>query len=60
MSKAPNDVVITGVGIVTCQGVGNEAHLALLTADSAPAVIVVGYETVGHRHEAAALERATG
>jgi 3-oxoacyl-[acyl-carrier-protein] synthase II len=40
MSKAPNDVVITGVGIVTCQGVGNEAHLALLTADSAPAVIV--------------------
>lgn len=36
MTKAPNDVVITGIGIVTCQGVGTEPHIALLTADSVP------------------------
>lgn len=40
MSKAPNDVVITGVGIVTCQGVGKDAHVALLTAGASPAVVV--------------------
>lgn len=38
MSKSQNDVVITGVGIVTCQGVGTEPHVALLTAPSGPAV----------------------
>jgi 3-oxoacyl-[acyl-carrier-protein] synthase II len=31
MSKSDNDVVITGVGIVTCQGVGKEAHVAVLS-----------------------------
>jgi len=31
----------------------------LLVVTLAPAVIVVGYETVGHRHEAAYLERET-
>lgn len=31
MSKSANDVVITGVGIVTCRGVGKEPHLALLS-----------------------------
>ncbi|MDQ0558606.1 3-oxoacyl-[acyl-carrier-protein] synthase II [Rhizobium mesoamericanum] len=40
MSKAQNDVVITGVGIVTCQGVGKEPHIALLNAESAPPTIV--------------------
>ncbi|TCL73896.1 beta-ketoacyl-ACP synthase [Rhizobium sp. BK251] len=40
MSKSQNDVVITGVGIVTCQGVGKEAHVAVLTADKAPATII--------------------
>ncbi|MDE1991860.1 MAG: beta-ketoacyl-ACP synthase [Rhizobiaceae bacterium] len=40
MSKAQNDVVITGIGIVTCQGVGKDAHVALLTADKAPPTIV--------------------
>ncbi|PKA42518.1 beta-ketoacyl-ACP synthase [Rhizobium sullae] len=40
MSKAQNDVVITGVGIVTCQGVGKDAHVALLTAGRAPEPIV--------------------
>ncbi|GAC1040787.1 beta-ketoacyl-ACP synthase [Rhizobium sp. No.120] len=40
MSKAQNDVVITGIGIVTCHGVGKDAHVALLKADKAPATIV--------------------
>jgi len=35
--KSDNDVVITGVGIVTCLGVGKEAHLSVLTADEAAA-----------------------
>ena len=35
---ADNDVVITGVGIVTCQGVGAEAHVAVLGAAAAPAL----------------------
>lgn len=36
MVKQPNDVVITGVGIVTCHGTGKDAHLALLAAKTAP------------------------
>jgi 3-oxoacyl-[acyl-carrier-protein] synthase II len=36
MVKQPNDVVITGVGIVTCHGTGKDAHLALLSAKTAP------------------------
>jgi 3-oxoacyl-[acyl-carrier-protein] synthase II len=40
MSKAQNDVVISGVGIVTCQGVGKDAHVALLTAGASPTTIV--------------------
>jgi 3-oxoacyl-[acyl-carrier-protein] synthase II len=40
MSKAQNDVVITGIGIVTCQGVGKDAHIAMLTAAEAPRTIV--------------------
>ncbi|SMC82647.1 beta-ketoacyl-ACP synthase [Rhizobium sp. RU36D] len=34
MDKKPNDVVITGVGIVTCHGTGKAPHVALLTASS--------------------------
>ncbi|ASY69235.1 beta-ketoacyl-ACP synthase [Sinorhizobium fredii] len=36
MSKSANDVVITGVGIVTSQGVGAEPHVALLNAVEPP------------------------
>jgi 3-oxoacyl-[acyl-carrier-protein] synthase II len=36
MAKAKNDVVITGVGIVTCQGVGAAAHVAVLGGAAAP------------------------
>jgi 3-oxoacyl-[acyl-carrier-protein] synthase II len=32
--------VITGIGIVTCQGVGKDAHVALLTSDKTPPTIV--------------------
>ncbi len=38
--KSDNDVVITGVGIVTCHGVGVDAHVALLSAKAAPDPIV--------------------
>lgn len=37
---AANDVVITGIGIVTSQGVGIAPHRSLLTASSAPEVVV--------------------
>lgn len=40
MSKAANDVVISGIGIVTCQGVGKDAHIALLSAASTPKAII--------------------
>ncbi|MGL3605514.1 beta-ketoacyl-ACP synthase [Rhizobium sp. G187] len=36
MARQPNDVVITGIGIVTCHGTGKEPHVALLSAASAP------------------------
>lgn len=36
MAKANNDVVITGVGIVTCHGVGAAAHVEILGAAKAP------------------------
>lgn len=40
MNTSPNDVVITGVGIVTSQGVGIGPHLALLNAARAPDVVI--------------------
>ncbi|WP_331374584.1 beta-ketoacyl-ACP synthase [Sinorhizobium chiapasense] len=40
MTKSANDVVITGVGIVTSQGVGVEPHVALLSAAEPPKVRV--------------------
>ncbi|TPP11244.1 beta-ketoacyl-ACP synthase [Rhizobium glycinendophyticum] len=36
MVKQPNDVVITGIGIVTCHGTGKEPHIALLSSPQAP------------------------
>lgn len=34
MQKTPNDVVITGIGIVTCHGTGKVPHIALLSGTS--------------------------
>ncbi|WP_419911314.1 beta-ketoacyl-ACP synthase [Hoeflea sp.] len=40
MAKNPNDVVITGLGIVSCHGVGKNVHEAILSANEAPQPIV--------------------
>lgn len=40
MGKSPNDVVITGIGIVSCHGVGRKAHEELLTAGHSPEPVV--------------------
>ncbi len=40
MSKSANDVVITGIGIVTSQGVGTEPHVALLGSAEVPVAVV--------------------
>lgn len=36
MQKTPKDVVITGIGIVSCFGTGKEPHIALLSGKNAP------------------------
>ena len=36
MKRSEQDVVITGIGIVTCLGVGKDAHIAALTGGTAP------------------------
>ncbi|WP_136656480.1 beta-ketoacyl-ACP synthase [Nitratireductor sp. XY-223] len=40
MAKKPNDVVITGIGIVSCHGVGRQAHEAVLAASESPQPII--------------------
>ena len=40
MTRPQNDVVITGVGIVTCLGVGKQAHVEMLTAGAAPVPVL--------------------
>ena len=40
MTRSQNDVVVTGVGIVTCLGVGKDAHLAMLTSGETPAPVL--------------------
>jgi hypothetical protein len=43
---------------IALAGWGAPIGMCLLVVTLAPAVIVVGYETVGHRHQAAITERA--
>ncbi len=38
--KSANDVVITGIGIVSCLGVGKDAHIAALSASAVAAPVV--------------------
>lgn len=40
MTKSANDVVLTGIGLVTSLGVGQAPHVAMLGADNAPEVTV--------------------
>lgn len=40
MTNSANDVVVTGIGIVSCHGVGKDAHIAVLGGDRAPEPIV--------------------
>jgi len=50
-------VLLLALAIVLAAS-GASIGLCLILVTLAPAVIVVGFETIGHRHEAAALERA--
>ena len=36
MTKSDNDVVVTGIGLVTSFGVGQAPHVAMLTGGAAP------------------------
>ncbi|MEM6463968.1 MAG: beta-ketoacyl-ACP synthase [Pseudomonadota bacterium] len=40
MSKRAHDVVVTGIGLVSCHGVGTAPHEALIKAASAPEAVV--------------------
>lgn len=40
MTNSANDVVITGIGIVSCHGVGRDVHTQILNAEQAPTPIV--------------------
>ncbi|WP_159606762.1 low temperature requirement protein A [Agromyces humi] len=50
-------VVVAAVAAVAA---GATFGVGILITAAAPFVVVVGYETVGHRHQAAALRRALG
>ena len=39
-------------------GAGASIGTGMVVAAFSPIVVIVGYETIGHRHQAAALERA--
>ena len=45
---------------VVLVGLGMTMGIALLIASAAPLVTVIGYETLGYRHEQAALQRVLG
>ncbi|MDR6904489.1 low temperature requirement protein LtrA [Agromyces sp. 3263] len=48
------------VAAVAAVAAGATFGVGILITAAAPFVVVVGYETVGHRHQAAALRRALG
>jgi low temperature requirement protein LtrA len=51
-------LVLVLVGAVVVAGMGGSLGVCLLLLTASPIVVVVGYETVGHRHEADMLARA--
>ena len=52
--------VVVLVVAVAAVAAGASFGVGILITAASPFVVVVGYETVGHRHQAAALERALG
>jgi len=50
-------VVVLALAVVAVMA-GASFGVGILITAASPFVVVVGYETVGHRHQAAALERA--
>jgi hypothetical protein len=46
------------VAAVVLAFLGAPLGLCLVMVTLSPAVVIVGYETLGHRHQAAVLERA--
>ncbi|WP_258045952.1 low temperature requirement protein A [Leifsonia shinshuensis] len=52
--------VVVLVAAVWLAAVGGSLGLSLMLVTLSPAVVVVGYETVGYRHQAAALARQIG
>ena len=51
-------VLVLAAGVALA-ALGLDLGVCLLVLTAAPAVTVVGYETIGHRHAVQALERAT-
>jgi hypothetical protein len=51
-------VVVLLAAAVTVAASGGSLGICLILVTLSPIVVVVGYETIGHRHEAAVLERA--
>ena len=54
--KPVSGAIVALVLAVVAVGAGASMGVSLLVVAVAPLVVIVGYETVGHRHQAAALE----
>ncbi|MFE5673247.1 low temperature requirement protein A [Agromyces sp. NPDC056523] len=50
--------IVPLVGAVSLVAAGASIGTGIVVAAFSPIVVIVGYETIGHRHQAAALERA--
>jgi low temperature requirement protein LtrA len=50
-------IAVLGLAVVLAVN-GASLGVCLIVLTLAPAVVVIGFETIGHRHQAAALERA--
>jgi low temperature requirement protein LtrA len=56
ISLFAGNVALLALAIVLASA-GASIGVCLLLVTAAPALVVVGYETIGHRHESAAMER---
>jgi len=54
--------VAVGVGVLAAAVIvaasGGSLGICLILVTLSPIIVIVGYETVGHRHEAAVLDKA--